>query len=105
MVMSRHVGTAADAARQAFKIKNLQVGKPLLAIGSGLEKGAHLFFARVAFVYTRIVGAKFAEQGFEIAQERSGVRQAFVPEDDDPAGWLQDADKFGSRSIRIEPVK
>src|SRR6266481_1077042 len=105
LIPGGHIGTAANAAGQALEVENLQIGNLPLPTGGGLEKSAHLFFTRITFVDARIVRAKFAKEGFEIAQERGRVRQAFVPENDDPPGGLPDTDEFTSRGVWFEPVE
>src|SRR5277367_3608604 len=69
------------------------------------KETAHLFFTRIAFVHACVVDAKGSKQGFVLAKKRSGVRQPFVPDDDYPAGRLEDAQKFTASGVLVEPVE
>src|SRR5580704_9463894 len=69
------------------------------------KETAHVLFTRVAFVYACVVGTKSSKQGFVVPEKRSGARQPFVPNDDDPAGGLEDAQKFAASGVLIEPVE
>ncbi len=69
------------------------------------KETAHLFFTRIAFVHACVVGAKRSKQGFVVAEKGSGVRQPLVPDDDDPAGGLEDTKKFAAGGVLVEPVE
>src|SRR5215510_15650360 len=52
-----------------------------------------------------IICAIAQQQRFVSTQKVSGVGQAAVPENDNPAIGTQDAPEFSARGLRIEPVK
>src|SRR5581483_9946949 len=44
------------------------------------------------------------QQLLVIAQKRSGIHQAFIPQEDQPSAWFKDSHKLCSRSLAVEPV-
>ena len=93
-----HERTAAEAAGKSFEIEFLKIWKLVRGVSTCAKKIAHVLFAGIAFLHTGVVGAKFSKQGFVIAEKGSRVRESLVPDDDDPAGGLEDAQQI--RGVR-----
>src|SRR5207237_2506014 len=51
-----------------------------------------------------VVGAVGQQEMFIVAQERSCIRAAFVPDQNTPTTGFQDASEFAPRTFTIEPV-
>ena len=105
MIGRRSIGTATQTTAEALEIKILRVGKVVGKKVVRAKESAHIFRARIAIADAGIVGAETAEESFVVAKKRSGVRFAFIADDDDPAARFQNAREFIASSDGIEPVE
>src|SRR5580692_4355101 len=96
---------AAQAACYAFEIEFLEIWRGARAVRIHEEEIAHVLLAGIAFFDRGVVCAVFAKQRFVGAQKGSGVGEAFIPDNDDPAVRFEDASKFGAAEVWIEPME
>ena len=98
-------GTAPQAPAQTIPIQNLFVRQVARLEMVAAEKTADMMHLRVSIFHALVVDAEAFEQLLVFPSEALLFHAPVIPGDDDPAGRLQDAEKFASRAVWFEPVE
>src|SRR5580704_7511772 len=105
IVRGGNEGAAAETSGDAFEIKFLEIWQRARVVRDCAKEIVHVLLAWIAFFHAGVVRAEGPQQGFVAEEKRSGVCEALVPNDDNPARGLENASEFGASGVLVEPME